>query len=483
MILSEYNEYGWGKVFESGKVFSANEAKSAILWNDPSIKGAFQDIYRLHKDNRDPSHTNLYYSLLRLWHIGFTSVDLAEIFYRGISLNFLFFIFGFYFAYRLARILLQRDWLILLFLSVAFLNPLSINNTIFMRPYALQEMLFLAFCLSLIFFINRLSLDYARYNNWRFYIIFGLITALLMSSAYFATIFVAMVFFCVSIWELKFYKQNKKFNLFFPLSFIVALVFCKILYPKYFQAFDSGRGKEVGEKINLTYLKESILDNAEIFFDILKINLSWVILVVIFIGLCLRLIYHKRLKYGKDALILLVGICAFIWAFAVIYLAPYKISRYILSIFPIFLLLLPYALGIENNIMRLYKIHPLARQFVMAGICVWCIFNILPFDKQKIDYIDHNPALYHSIKEFQDVTILINQDAEIEAWRYAYIIPALNSNIIFLHDCKELSSILPQYEQARLILFPGNEQCKINSANVVYHGMTIQQYKNNKQND
>lgn len=475
VILSEYNEYGWWKSFESDRIWNADEAKSAILWNDPSIKGALKDIYKLRKDNRDTPHTNFYYSLLRLWHIGFTTTDLSKVFYRGVSLNLLFFIFGFYFAYRLACQLFQHDWLVLLFLSVAFLNPDSINNTLLIRPYALQEMLFLAFCLSLIFIINKLKSDYIRYNSWQFYISFGLLTALLMSSAYFATIFVAIIIFCASIWELSFWKKGKRFKLFFPLSFIAALVFCKILYPKYFQAFHSERSEEVGEKLNLVYLKESLIDNTETWFDILTTNFSLPILLIALIGLCLSLVYHKKILSKKDMLIIFLGIVALFWTFTIIYLAPYKISRYIMSIFPILSLLIPYAISFGNKTLIFYNIHQNARVIVMSILCGFCVFNILPLNTQKILYVDHNRE-YEIIKNSQTLTVLILQ----EAWQYVYIVPALTSNTIFLNNCDDLIKILPQYKELRIIAPKEYEQCKINTQYETYGGMVIQHYKSNE---
>lgn len=98
IVLAEYNKYGWSKYYDEDKVWSANELKKAILWNDASFNGAISDVAKLWNNNRDSPHTNLYYSLLRLWHIGFDSVDIDSIIMRGISLNLIFFAFSFLFA-------------------------------------------------------------------------------------------------------------------------------------------------------------------------------------------------------------------------------------------------------------------------------------------------------------------------------------------------------------------------------------------------
>ncbi|WP_334090970.1 hypothetical protein, partial [Helicobacter typhlonius] len=146
IVLSEYNEYGWGKNFEPHKIYTAKQLQHMTLWNDSSLSGALSDVKKLYVNNRDDPHTNLYYSLLRLWHIGFIHTDLKQTFYRGISLNFVFFTCSFVLAFMLYVRLFGFNYFLLYFLALAFLNPASINNTLFMRPYALQEMSFLLLC-------------------------------------------------------------------------------------------------------------------------------------------------------------------------------------------------------------------------------------------------------------------------------------------------------------------------------------------------
>ncbi len=462
IILSEYNEYGWGKRFEENKIFSADEAKKAILWNDASIKGAFHDIYKLWKNNRDDPHTNFYYSLLRLWHIGYINVDLKQIFYRGVSLNFLFFLIGFYFAHRIARKLFQHNWMVLLFLSLAFLNPASISNTLFMRPYALQEMLFIVFCWGLLCVFERLKLNYSKYKNWRFCIAFALLTALLLSSGYFAAIFVAIVIFCASLWELIYCKPIRKITMFFPLSFIMAILFCILLYPKYFRGFRGYRGAEVKDKLNFTYLKESLLNNIESFFTILSSNLSWVILTITLVGICSFFLYRKKIYCTKYAIILFFGLSAFAWAFIVMYVAPYKTLRYIMPILPIFLLLVPYALNTIHSILRFYNINKVLRDSFIILLCIWCVYSIFPKDKTQISFINHHIFESQPIRDNKRMVVIVLQ----ATYMYANIIPYLNTNMIFLDSCKILPDIISQYGEIEVIT-DQDEKCNLNSYDIV----------------
>ncbi|WP_233715405.1 hypothetical protein [Helicobacter trogontum] len=460
IILAEYNQYGWGKRFEENKVLSSDFTKQAILWNDSSIKGAFKDIYNLWKNNRDDPHTNLYYSLLRLWHIGHTDTNLQHIFYRGVGLNLVFFLIGFYCAYHLSIKILPNEWLTLFFLSLAFLNPASISNTLFMRPYALQEMLFLAFCLGFICIVEKLKQNYYKYNHWRYCGIFGFLSALLLSSGYFAVPFVLLVFLCAILWEIKYFKREQKWRMFFPFSLVFSVIFCFILYPKYSRGFRGSRGIEARETLNFTYLKENILSNTESFFSILSLNLSWVVLGVILVGLFLAFINRQRLRCNKELFVIFLGICAFIWMYAIIYVAPYKTLRYIMSIFPIFLLLTPFAIYMISICMKSYCANTILRRIIIILLCISCIYTILPKDGSKIEFINHHIVESQPLRDDKQMVVIMLQ----AMYLYANILPYLDKDMIFLDHCENLPNVILKYKHIEFIT--DSNLCKLDEYKV-----------------
>ncbi|TLE00626.1 hypothetical protein LS73_004250 [Helicobacter muridarum] len=216
IVLSEYNDYGWGKFYEDGIVLDSNTIKEKLLWNDPTISGAFRDIAKLWKNNRDRPHTNLYYSIFRLWHIGFIDNDTKSLLYRGISLNLVLFAFSFVLAICLVRNLLllassnsnTMQVCILVFLMMAFLNPASITNTLFMRPYMLQECLFILFlwansmlfCLLNNCNINPTSPKDLKPRIVRMSCFLIISTSLLLLSGYFTIAFVTIIFMVCGIY-------------------------------------------------------------------------------------------------------------------------------------------------------------------------------------------------------------------------------------------------------------------------------------------
>ncbi len=62
IVLSEYNEYGWGKNFEPHKIYTAKQLQHMTLWNDSSLSGALSDVKKLYVNNRDDPHTCLLYT-------------------------------------------------------------------------------------------------------------------------------------------------------------------------------------------------------------------------------------------------------------------------------------------------------------------------------------------------------------------------------------------------------------------------------------
>lgn len=40
IVLAEYNEYGWGKDFETYTIYTAEQMQEMSLWNDSTLKGA-----------------------------------------------------------------------------------------------------------------------------------------------------------------------------------------------------------------------------------------------------------------------------------------------------------------------------------------------------------------------------------------------------------------------------------------------------------
>jgi len=82
-----YNDFIVGKNYAFGKKYTGKELKEISLVSDTSLKGALEGARKLWKDNRDPPHTNLYYTFLRFSFVGAKSSGISTIVFRGESLT------------------------------------------------------------------------------------------------------------------------------------------------------------------------------------------------------------------------------------------------------------------------------------------------------------------------------------------------------------------------------------------------------------
>ncbi len=197
IAITSYNDFIAAENYEYNKKYTGKELKEESLASDASLKGALADIHNLWKDNRDPPHTNLYYTFLRLALIGLKSGDIAPIILRGGILNLLFFTISFIFFFMLMRRLFPENKL-LQFAAVfcAFMSTAAISNTLFLRPYQIQETLFIMFVFYFVLSIDRnKNIIYEKKLQMpavKQIILMSLLTAVTLMTGYYAIFFIGL---------------------------------------------------------------------------------------------------------------------------------------------------------------------------------------------------------------------------------------------------------------------------------------------------
>lgn len=359
VMISNYSPV-WHETFyknAAGKPVSIlGEENSGKAIKDMAFKDSYDDalacIKKLYLDNRDRPHTNLYYSCFRLCLVGTSTVDRGEIIKRGCALNVLFFIFSFFFFYKLARRLFSKDYLVYLALVVAFFNTGSISNTLFLRPYQLQETLLILFTyiFSKYFYGRKSSVS------------FVLVTALTLLSGYYAAIYVLMIYGILAFLNRK--KKTELKNLFF--TFLGAIGLARLLFRGFFHGFTCGRAVE-GYQYFCDYklFLQNLIFSVECFFDILGTYLFYPTVFCIILVLA-----YGVLKSSKIKLPLIIFCTAFIWAAGNIFLAPFKELRYIMSCFPLLTLIIPYGVSVES-----FNFKKVWRYFGAAVVSIIFVFS------------------------------------------------------------------------------------------------------------
>ena len=440
IAIACYNDFMVTANYEYGKKYTGKELKEASLVSDASLRGALADVRSLWRDNRDPPHTNLYYTLLRLSLIGLKTGDIAPIVVRGGILNLLFFTVSFVFFFRLMQLLFTRSKLLqCAAVFCAFMSTAAISNTLFIRPYQIQETLFIIFCYYFVLSIGWMK--YIIHENKLFItvrpiVFMSLITAAVLMTGYYALIFVGLLGLCA----IYFLCVNKRF-IEIPFYFVVlcfGILFAQVLYPKYVSGFFSYRGQETIKTIS-----DNILDNIQVSITSAGtfLHQHFFSYPVIIVGvLCLAYIAvllireqklidpaqksHDKKTHTGSALKKIawyIFTASVLFLFIVLILAPYKVLRYVMPVFP-FLVILP--------VMLINAIETRSRKIAACAMLLLC--GCFAFDATRENKIENifrgKPDAYVFIQDKDTPVYVLN--AGWSLWKYANLIP-------YLHDEQE----------------------------------------------
>jgi len=437
IAIACYNNFILRENYEYGKKYTGKELKEASLVSDASLKDALADVRNLWKDNRDAPHTNLYYTFLRLSLIGLKTGDVAPIVFRGGILNLLFFTVSFIFFFLLMRLLFAGSKLLQYAATFcAFMSTAAISNTLFIRPYQIQETLFIMFCY---YFAS--SLGWKKYfiheNKFNFGIVkplvlMSLLTAVTLLTGYYAIIFIGLF----GLYAIIMLCANRKFAE-IPFYFAVlglGILFAQILYPKYLSGFSSYRGKETIRTVSFNMQENLQSSVAKAGTLLQKHFFSYPVIIVCVLCLAFILIMLIREKkfIGLAQKIRSNNICtvsavkkmawhifaaSVIFLFIVLIIAPYKVLRYGMPIFP-FLVILP-AMLISSVEARSHKIA------VCAMLLLCGCFAINAAKESKIENIFRGKPNEYAFTQDKNSPVYVFNGAW-SSWKYGNLIPYVN---------------------------------------------------------
>lgn len=405
-ILSNYNDYGLTKEFENESIKTGAKYKELLTCNDPSLKGALADIANLYKTTRDIPHTNFYYSLLRLWSIGHKTGDMKQLIWIGTSLNLLLFIFSYLFFFFLVKKLFSNDFVCLLVLFTAFANTASISNSVFIRPYMLQEVFFI---LVANLFVSVLYLD----NNkiaWQTIpnaLKISIILAFTFLTDYYSTVYIfilALIILCITL-----YRKNYQSIKYWFFIIILTLFLTIFFYPRYFYQLYFSRTMPILQNIYSLNGLIKILVNHYFYIPFIILLAS-----TAFFGI-LKYFKNKNITTPtqNDIIVLLVLLSAFLWAISIFFIAPRKIIRYIMPVFPIFSLLIGYVLNKLST--HFYK-----SVFSILMMFIFTFGFAFPLNKcyiySNIDFLDYNAKRFSTFTQDKSKKVCIINNPY---WKYS----------------------------------------------------------------
>ena len=372
------NHNGWGGLSpDENKIYSRKDFVGELFFDDSGLGDSARDIATLYHYNKDPAHTDFYYSLLRLAFLGRATFSLKNIIYTGIALNSLLFVTGFFFFYKLLQLLYKDYLLILLTLFCASVASSAVSNTLFLRPYQLQSTMLIV----LTYVILKIIVE-KRFNR-KYFILLSFSAAGTLLSGYFTIIFIGLF----SLFIFIYYSLQKDFKkiFFYGSSFLVGALIAQLLYLKYWLTIFTGqdRAGEVFQKVNFGYFISNISASIQNVYGMLTnyalydLSLFLLVAVVLFVFF-MNVVKKKKIEINWLSLYIVV-ICLMFSVIA-IYLAPFKVIRYIMPVFPLIILIIPLTISaIGINFLKI------GLSSILMILFAWNAFNV-----EKINYLYEN---------------------------------------------------------------------------------------------
>lgn len=388
-LLSAYKSIGYAS--SPDNVFlTGNQLRELMWFHDSSWLGAIKDVASLWEFNRDTPHSNLYYSILRMWFAG--SVDSRSTFillWAG-QLNILLFIFSFIFLSCTSFKLTDSHLLTCFVCIIAFLNSESISNTIFARPYQLQETLILAYI-----YVSVCTIKCGA-RVYTYYVLYGLLSALTLLTGYFSIIFVGIMSLLVAAHVL--YEMRHDVVKFSKRAMTYAgstIFFGYIIYPPYLFVSNYRKDEAIKKASSVTENIISSLHSLAIIDDIYILG-TFVVIVAMAVSIYLTVRSRKWDDYSTASILITIST----WYLLVMFFAPYKIARYVYPVIPVVAL----AYGYLASKIRSRNV---AIPFAIL-VSAFCLHKLL--SNWKIDYQFTDKPIECHYADYDNVAFVIDKN-------------------------------------------------------------------------
>jgi hypothetical protein len=427
--------------FETEVEYSGLELKtSGFISLNSGVKEAIKDIYKLWKDNKDESHSSLYYMLLRLFCINLKKTDVKYLIFRGCMLNLILFTMSFIYFYMLIKLAVNSKTLQYAALLCAFLSSGTISNTLFIREYQIQGLMLIIF---VYYFIK--TYDYTkriigegRYKAIKRFIIFSVITAFALSTGYYVIIFIGLLGLNVIYIKCK----EKKYGeiIYYIMVLVSGLALAQMLYHKHIRGYIGNRfinsiDTAFGDLLNnLGISVKTAVTLLYKFYYTLPVLILYAVCLLCF--LC-ALLLKKKISIDKN--MLYVFCVPVIFSVIVTILTPFKYLRYIMPVYPFFILL---PVMIIDKITTKIKIMNVIAASLMVTIFIPQMIN-----ENRILYLYKNRKNDYKYLENKDIPVYFcfnrEENDHLSYWMNATYIPYLydeGQKYIFVNDYKDIEN-------------------------------------------
>ncbi|MEG5833366.1 hypothetical protein UXP90_17915 [Enterobacter kobei] len=324
IILSSYKSIGFSTIGDGFIGATGDAIRREMYVVNGGILDAINDVGKLWVNNRDLPHSNIYYSLLRLWMTPLKDSNISNIVVWLAQMNIIFMCISFYFCVKLVHKLTGNITPSIICAFIAYTSHFAISNTTFLRPYQFQEMMFVIFTYYTLLVFD--TTDIQRKGLVKY----AAVTSVTFLTGYFSVFYILPVSLLILLNHRSICGHNplKKILLFITL----VISFSFIIYPRYFN-INYRTTEAVGKVFSF---KENIASSFKVFHDI-SISLPFIYLIAI-LGL-LYLIYKTYSGCRHSLFSIWIVLSTSLFVILSIYFAPYKLARYAYPSIPMFALI------------------------------------------------------------------------------------------------------------------------------------------------
>lgn len=330
-----------GFELEYSKKYNSREIKNSLFSSGRTATDLKFDLKSIWLQEVDRQHPSLYYFLVRVWNHDLKEFDAKNFVDHARAFNLLFFPFTFFILYKILQLISNDDKFISLGLIFGTCGLGTISLTPLAREYALQEMFFVL--VTYIFLLISKSIKAREKLAYQRISLYSLGFALFLLTGYFALIYEFFIFIFLFL-QIVYLKDKSAFKQFIFLA--ITTVFCTLLFCPFY--FDFRTENEHYEKVLLSLYDLINPERLSLTFERLgKYLITYLFYPYFILSMLLFYIISKFNIVNKKRACLEIPfdiktavVFSLLWVICVMYLTPYKYSRFILPALPILSIIL-----------------------------------------------------------------------------------------------------------------------------------------------
>ena len=389
MVLCTYNA-PFRQVPVKGNLTGEEIVRQSML-DTPTVHEALRDLKSLHRDVRDYNHTNFYYSLLRTAFIGFDSANIKDICQRAFMLNLLIYVAEFCFFFMLLRLYCREHPLLLYGTLLCFaLMVGGVSNTIYLRPYQLQEFTFVLLAFWATLLIRRTDEGKPLFTM-RNFCITAVVLALALWTGYFVIAFVGFMGMGL-LWQLYQRGLLKKGIMYFTGVLITALLLCRLLYQRYFDGYQGD--DRVTNMVSGYGYRQRFIESACKWVELIYSNTVYVPVLIAIVAIIVCCVFYRKRRVQLPWFIL----PAAAFTLFIMFIAPAKVNRYIVAAEPLLLLAIPCAFSLLQK----------QRVQLVLMLAVCCKYLTVPCHEYRMEHLYRDSFLTESLKSKKNITAVLD---------------------------------------------------------------------------